>query len=165
MKHRDPGAAAPWATAFDASHHDAGASPGGADGRKSHEGARILWTQLLARLTHVADTFAQPAVAAQLRRMGVKNTETALTSLAREYARATQIALTTGGAPRPHEVMNRARALAARQDLQQDFFDLAQGYRLLIRELALPAQCQRQRWLEGRALVHVAQAKALESSR
>jgi hypothetical protein len=144
-----------------ASPADAGA-PGG---KRAHDPARMLWTELLARLTHVADVFSRPEIAAELRGLGIKNTETAQTLLAREYARASQIALSTGAAPRPHEVMNRARDLGDGCDLQHDFFELAKGYRLLIDELALPADCSRHRWLEGRALVHVAQADALDRRR
>jgi len=135
------------------------------DGRKSHDRELMLWTELMALLTHVAEAFARPEVVAQLRSIGVRNTDSALTLLAREYAKASQIALTTGSAPRPHEVMNRARDLGGRCDLQQDFFELAKGYRLLIQELALPADCNRYRWLEGRALVHVARADMLELRR
>jgi hypothetical protein len=130
------------------------------DGRHRHDLARMLWTELLARLTHVAEVFARQEAAAQLKGLGVRSADTALASLAREYARASQIALTTGAAPLPHEVMQRALSFSGQQDLQRDFLELAEGYRQLMRALALPQNCQRQRWLHGRALVHVAQANA-----
>jgi len=132
------------------------------DGKRSPDGVRLLWTELLARLTHVADVLSRPEVAAQLRALGVRSANAALRSLAREYAKAGQIALTTGAPPRPHEIMNRALGLAVGGDLRQDLVELAEGYRRLIQALALPAHCNRHRWLEGRALLHVAQAHALE---
>lgn len=137
----------------------------GAEGKKSHDEARLLWTELLARLTHVADVFARPDIAADLRSRGVRRTDAVMASLAREYAKAGQIALTLGTAPRPHEVMHRARDLDGHGDLQQELLALAGGYRLLIQALALPSDCHRQRWLEGRALVHTAQAQALQAPR
>ncbi|HEY0956344.1 MAG TPA: hypothetical protein VGE36_16410 [Roseateles sp.] len=132
------------------------------DGKRSHEEERRLWTALLARLTHVGEVFSQPDVAVQLRRLGIRSTEAALASLAREYAKASQIALTTGTPARPHEVMHLARSLGSPVDLQRDFHELASGYRQLMQALALPADCSRHRWLEGRALLHVAQADALQ---
>lgn len=133
----------------------------GAEARKSHDEARLLWTELLARLTHVAEVFARPDIAADLRTRGVRRTDAVMASLAREYAKAGQIAMTLGTSPRPHEVMHRARDLGGHGDLQQEFLALARGYRQLIQALALPADCHRQRWLEGRALLHKAQADAL----
>ncbi|HEY9131100.1 MAG TPA: hypothetical protein VIM98_05025 [Dyella sp.] len=123
--------------------------------------ALAQWQRLLAHLAHTAQRCAQPEVTLQLKAFGVRRTHTVVINLAREYAKAWNLAMTHGFLPATAHVWAFMQTLASDDSLDDAFHALAHAYRQLPRLMTLRADDPLVRWLSARAYVHDAQAQAI----
>jgi hypothetical protein len=124
--------------------------------------AQAQWIALLAHLSQTAKHCAQPHLTDQLKALGVRRTQTVVISLAREYVRAWDTAMSIGFALSTDDVLHVTYALPPHDHLIKDFRTLAETYLLLLRVMAPRDGGQLFRWLSERASVHAAQAQAIQ---
>jgi hypothetical protein len=124
--------------------------------------AQAQWVALLAHLSQTASRCAQPDIADQLKTLGVRRSQTVVTSLAREYVRAWDLAVSIGFVHSPHDVLQVTHTMLQHDHLTEDFRALADTYRLLLWVMAPRNGGQLSRWLSDRASVHAAQAQAIQ---
>jgi hypothetical protein len=124
-------------------------------------GLEALWTELLVQLSHTVQECAQPEAIDRLKKLGIRRPQTAAVRLAREYVKTFEAACDSGFALRQQAILQRAGARAFRNDLDHDFRELARSYERLIEAAAPPKTSLLLRWLQGRMVVHLAQADAL----
>lgn len=120
-----------------------------------------LWIDLFVQLSHTAQECAQPGTVQGLKAFGIRRPTQVTLSLAREYAKAHEMATEAGFSTSPHHVSCLMRERLLSNDLDRDFQVLAEAYRLLLLAMQPRSGSSLSRWLEGRAQVHFAQAKAI----
>jgi hypothetical protein len=122
---------------------------------------RLLWTDLVARLSLAAQASRQTPARQQLHALGLRRVATAATLLKREEAMARRMAASAGAPIEPARLRRRILELAQPATLAWHLDGLTQTYRRIQIDPATPPAGPLHEWLAGRLRVHLAQADAL----